>query len=102
MPQSQNLAVAPSDIDAAATVIAPYAVRTPLLSPPVLGERVGANVFIKPELLQRTGSFKFRGAFNKLSFPLRRVAMAWWRFPPVITPRVSRRRRRSLGCTRLS
>ena len=51
----------------AAKVIAPYAVRTPLLSPPVLSERLGANVFIKPELLQRTGSFKFRGAFNKLS-----------------------------------
>jgi len=42
-------------------------VRTPLLSPPVLGERVGARVFVKPEVLQRTGSFKFRGAFNKLS-----------------------------------
>ncbi|MDE2331274.1 MAG: threonine/serine dehydratase [Bradyrhizobium sp.] len=67
MPQSQNLPVAPSDIDAAAQVIAPYAVRTPLLSLPVLDERAGAKVLIKPELLQRTGSFKFRGAFNKLS-----------------------------------
>src|SRR6201996_8675845 len=61
------LPVTPADIDAAARVIAPYAVRTPLLSPPVLSARVGANVFLKPELLQRTGSFKFRGAFNKLS-----------------------------------
>jgi threonine dehydratase len=42
-------------------------VRTPLLSSPVLNERVGTRVFIKPEMLQRTGSFKFRGAFNKLS-----------------------------------
>src|SRR6201996_6840427 len=67
MSQPQNLPVTPSDIDAAAKVIAPYAVRTPLLSPPVLSERLGAKVFIKPELLQRTGSFKFRGAFNKLS-----------------------------------
>jgi len=32
-----------------------------------LNARVGANVFLKPELLQRTGSFKFRGAFNKPS-----------------------------------
>jgi threonine dehydratase len=55
------------DIDAAAGVIAPFAVRTPLLSPSVLCERVGAKVFLKPEVLQRTGSFKFRGAFNKLS-----------------------------------
>jgi threonine dehydratase len=65
--QSAVLPVNPSDIDAAARVIAPFAVRTPLLSPPVLNERVGTNVFLKPELLQRTGSFKFRGAFNKLS-----------------------------------
>jgi len=61
------LPVTSADIDAAARVIAPYAVRTPLLSPPVLNERMGTKVFLKPELLQRTGSFKFRGAFNKLS-----------------------------------
>ena len=61
------LPVGHADIDAAARAIAPFAVRTPLLSPPVLGERVGARVFVKPEVLQRTGSFKFRGAFNKLS-----------------------------------
>ena len=30
-------------------------------------ERAGTRVFLKPEMLQRTGSFKFRGAFNKLS-----------------------------------
>src|SRR5260370_38947517 len=64
---SPILPVSPADIDAAARVIAPYAVRTPLLSPPVLSERVGTRVFLKPEMLQRTGSFKFRGAFNKLS-----------------------------------
>jgi threonine dehydratase len=37
------------------------------LSSPALDERVGTRVFLKPETLQRTGSFKFRGAFNKLS-----------------------------------
>jgi threonine dehydratase len=63
----QNLPVGPADIDAAALVIAPFAIRTPLLSFPVLNERVGAKVFLKPEMLQRTGSFKFRGAFNKVS-----------------------------------
>jgi threonine dehydratase len=67
MSQSQSFPVNPADIDAAARVIAPFAVRTPLLSPPVLCERLGTKVFLKPELLQRTGSFKFRGAFNKLS-----------------------------------
>jgi threonine dehydratase len=63
----QPLPVGPADIDAAARVIAPFAIRTPLLSFPVLNERVGAKVFLKPEMLQRTGSFKFRGAFNKIS-----------------------------------
>jgi threonine dehydratase len=64
---SQALPVSSTDIDAAARVLAPFAVRTPLLSSPALDERTGARVFLKPEMLQRTGSFKFRGAFNKLS-----------------------------------
>ena len=62
-----KLPVNSADIELAATVLAPYAVRTPLLSHPALDARVGTKVFLKPELLQRTGSFKFRGAFNKLS-----------------------------------
>ncbi|WP_024510476.1 threonine/serine dehydratase [Bradyrhizobium sp. ARR65] len=61
------LPVSPADVEAAAAVVAPFAVRTPLLSLPVLNERIGSEVFLKPEMLQRTGSFKFRGAFNKLS-----------------------------------
>jgi threonine dehydratase len=67
MQPSSTLPISSADIDAAARVLAPFAVRTPLLSSPALDERVGAKVFIKPEMLQRTGSFKFRGAFNKLS-----------------------------------
>jgi threonine dehydratase len=59
--------VNPSDIDDAVRVLAPFAVRTPLLSSPALDQRAGTKVFLKPELLQRTGSFKFRGAFNMLS-----------------------------------
>jgi threonine dehydratase len=62
-----NLPVNPADIDHAASVVAPFAVRTPLLLFPVLDGRAGTRVFLKPEMLQRTGSFKFRGAFNKLS-----------------------------------
>jgi len=62
-----GLPVNPADIDRAASVVAPFAVRTPLLSLPILDTRVGTRVFLKPEMLQRTGSFKFRGAFNKLS-----------------------------------
>src|ERR1700726_459550 len=64
---ASTLPVSSVDIDAAARVLAPFAVRTPLLSSPALNERAGTRVFLKPEMLQRTGSFKFRGAFNKLS-----------------------------------
>jgi threonine dehydratase len=53
-----------ADVEAAAARIAPWAVRTPLLESPELNDRLGARIFLKPETLQRTGSFKFRGALN--------------------------------------
>ena len=56
-----------ADIEAAAKRLAGVAVRTPLINAPVLDERLGARVFLKVETLQRTGSFKFRGAYNKIS-----------------------------------
>jgi threonine dehydratase len=65
-----------ADIEAAAQRLRGVAVRTPLLHSPVLDDLVGAQVFLKAETLQRTGSFKFRGAYNKLSSipPERRAA----------------------------
>jgi threonine dehydratase len=42
-------------------------VLTPLLTSPALDKLLGCNLFVKAENLQRTGSFKFRGAYNKLS-----------------------------------
>ena len=56
-----------ADVDLAAQRIKGVAVRTPLINAPVLDERLGARVFLKAETLQRTGSFKFRGAYNKIS-----------------------------------
>ena len=56
-----------ADVDAAAARLAGVAVRTPLINAPVLDAAVGARVFLKAETLQRTGSFKFRGAYNKIS-----------------------------------
>ena len=56
-----------ADIEAAAHRIAGKAVRTPLLNAPVLSERFGGQIFLKPECLQRTGSFKFRGATNAIA-----------------------------------
>jgi threonine dehydratase len=40
--------------------------RTPLLTATALGERVGVRLFLKCESFQKTGSFKARGALNKL------------------------------------
>ena len=40
---------------------------TPLLSSPFLDEIAGKRVFVKPECLQHTGSFKYRGAFSAVS-----------------------------------
>lgn len=55
-----------SDVADAARLIAPVARRTPLLTLPELDALTGARVFLKAEPLQRTGSFKFRGAYNRL------------------------------------
>lgn len=55
------------DVKAAARRLEGWAVRTPLLSNPALDATLGGRVLIKAEVLQRTGSFKFRGAFNALS-----------------------------------
>src|SRR3974390_1580727 len=56
-----------TDVEAAAARLKGVALRTPLISSPELDQRVGARVFLKAETLQRTGSFKFPGAYNKLS-----------------------------------
>jgi threonine dehydratase len=56
-----------ADVDAAAARIKGVALRTPLVNSPVLDALTGARVFLKAETLQRTGSFKFRGAYNKIS-----------------------------------
>jgi threonine dehydratase len=56
-----------ADVVAAAERLKGVAVRTPLLTSPVLDAMVGARVFLKPECLQRTGSFKFRGAYNAIA-----------------------------------
>lgn len=44
-----------------------HSIRTPLLESEAINEHFGGRILFKTEALQRTGSFKFRGAFNKLS-----------------------------------
>jgi len=55
-----------SDIRKAQENISPYIKRTPLERSETLGRHLGTNVYVKYELFQKTGSFKPRGAFNKM------------------------------------
>lgn len=55
-----------ADVQAAAQRLAGHAVLTPVLRSDELDRRCGRAVFLKVETLQRTGTFKFRGAFNRL------------------------------------
>ncbi|MGQ0674848.1 MAG: threonine ammonia-lyase [Rhodospirillales bacterium] len=65
--EARAAAVPLADIQAAAKRLAGQAVPTPLLESPGLNRLVGGRVLVKPEMLQRTGSFKFRGAYNAIS-----------------------------------
>src|SRR5271154_5687776 len=56
-----------ADVDEAARRLAGVALHTPLLTSFALDAMTGGRIFLKAETLQRTGSFKFRGAYNKLA-----------------------------------
>ena len=55
-----------ADVEAAAQRLSGFALRTPLIESAALSSLTGSRVFLKIETLQRTGSFKFRGAYNRL------------------------------------
>ena len=65
-PQTHTLPTA-ADVELAVQRLAGIALRTPLVNSPVLDAATGGRIFLKAETLQRTGSFKFRGAYNKIS-----------------------------------
>lgn len=56
-----------SDIETAAQRLKGRAVRTPVVESPKLNDVTGGRILVKAECLQRTGSFKFRGAWNLIS-----------------------------------
>ncbi|NIB42469.1 threonine/serine dehydratase [Pseudomaricurvus alkylphenolicus] len=61
-----------SAIEQAANNLEGHIIKTPLLESELLNEEIGGRLLIKPEVLQKTASFKIRGAFNKiLSIPSR-------------------------------
>ena len=53
------------------TRIAPNIIKTPLVRSEKLSRQLGCNLYLKMEHKQRTGSFKLRGAHNKLSLMAR-------------------------------
>jgi threonine dehydratase len=59
-------AVTAADIEEAARTVGPHVVRTPILRSGELSRRLGSEVTLKAECLQRTGSFKIRGATNAI------------------------------------
>jgi threonine dehydratase len=54
-------------IQVAAARLSGIAHRTPLLTSATLDEQCGGSIFLKAEMFQRSGAFKFRGAYNRLS-----------------------------------
>lgn len=58
--------VTPESIKAAAEIIAGEVVRTPIVRSGPLSDNLGTEIFVKLETMQRTGSFKDRGALVKL------------------------------------
>jgi threonine dehydratase len=66
MGKASDLGVNLQDIMAARRRIAPYVVRTPTVLAKALKDRVGADIALKLDSLQHTGSFKLRGATNRM------------------------------------
>lgn len=64
---TEIFAIAAADVEDAARVIAPAAILTPLLENAALNDRCGRRVLVKFEGAQHSGSFKFRGAYNRLA-----------------------------------
>ena len=61
------MSVVAADVERARDAVGDVVLRTPLLASPTLSERCGGRMALKAENLQRTGSFKLRGALDKLA-----------------------------------
>ncbi len=62
----QHNSVTITDVQAAQARLAGIAHRTPVLTSRIVNDRTNSQVFFKCENFQRTGAFKFRGAYNAL------------------------------------
>lgn len=61
------MSVTLSDITAAREILKEIIIPTPIISDGKLSREIGAKAYLKAENLQKSGSFKVRGAFNKIS-----------------------------------
>jgi threonine dehydratase len=66
MPTSRRSEPSYDDVVRAAARLAGTAERTPLVASSALDAELGGRLLVKAEMLQRTGSFKFRGAYNRM------------------------------------
>ena len=66
MNEREPMLIELSDIRKAQEIIADYVHKTPITSSKALGRKTGVNLYFKAEVFQKTGSFKPRGALNKL------------------------------------
>lgn len=88
-------------IRAAARRLEGHVRRTPLLNSPFLDDIAGRRVWVKPECLQHTGSFKFRGGWSAVSALEPSVrAKGSSPFPVATTPKVLPMRPSCTGCPR--
>lgn len=76
-----DVSITSDGVRAAAARIEGHAICTPLIENEMLNERTGGRILLKAEVLQHCGSFKFRGAFNRLSHltpdERKRGVLAW-------------------------
>jgi threo-3-hydroxy-L-aspartate ammonia-lyase len=72
---SAGLAVSIADLRAAQQLLSGVAQPTPILRSEAADARAGAQLYFKCESLQRTGSFKFRGAYNAISRAIKRSSL---------------------------
>ncbi|MGH9761329.1 MAG: threonine ammonia-lyase, partial [Blastocatellia bacterium] len=63
---SNTFTISIDDIESARRSIGKYVKKTPLMKSATLSEMFGSNIYLKVEAFQKTGSFKVRGAFNKM------------------------------------
>ena len=67
MTVEDRLILSAADIGAADATISPHIFQTPLLESARLNDFIGGRLLVKAECLQKTGSFKIRGALNKIA-----------------------------------